>query len=186
MEQANYARQLTKGQDVKIVVEDYRKLQLKPFDRIVSIGMFEHVGPRNYRTFMKTCDRLLKPDGLVLLHCIGANKPARSNDPWMNRYIFPGAILPSVIGISKAFKGLFIMEDWHNFGPNYAKTLRAWWTNFNRAYPKLDQTKYDQRFYRMWKFYLQACAADFSVRGLQLWQVVLSKKQGEYDYLSLR
>jgi len=185
-EQARYARKLTKGQPVQIVVQDYRELKAKPFDRIVSIGMFEHVGPKNYRTFMQTCDRLLKTDGMMLLHTIGANKVSRANDPWIDKYIFPGGIIPSIRGIADAFSGIFIMEDWHNFGPHYAKTLRAWWKNFNKNYSKLDHEHYDERFYRMWQFYLLACAANFSVRGLQLWQVVLTKREAAIEYKSVR
>lgn len=185
-EQAKYARELVKGQKVKIVVEDYRKLQTKSFDRIVSVGMFEHVGPRNYKTFMQTCDRLLNSEGMVLLHTIGGNHEARVNDAWINRYIFPGAILPSVQGIAKAYTGIFVMEDWHNFGPDYAKTLRAWWKNFNKSYQKLDHQHYDERFYRMWEFYLKVCAANFATRGIQLWQIVLTKRAAQIEYKSLR
>jgi len=185
-EQAKFARQLTAKQPVEIIVQDYRELTAQPFDRIVSVGMFEHVGPRNYKTFMKTCDALLKPDGLMLLHTIGGNRPAHTNDPWIERYIFPGGMLPSIQEIAKATTGHFIMEDWHNFGTNYAKTLRAWWQNFDAAYPKLDHSHYDQRFYRMWKYYLLSCAANFSVRGMQLWQIVLSKPEAALEYKSVR
>lgn len=185
-EQASYARKFVKGQKVKIVVEDYRLLDEKPFDRIVSVGMFEHVGPRNYRTFMKACDRLLKPGGMLLLHTIGHNKTVRMGDPWINRYIFPGGVLPSIQGITDAFSGIFVMEDWHNFGTDYAKTLRAWWKNFDKSYKSLDQSHYDERFYRMWKFYIFSCAANFSTRGIQLWQVVLTKRSAEIEYKSVR
>ncbi|HUC96030.1 MAG TPA: cyclopropane fatty acyl phospholipid synthase [Candidatus Saccharimonadia bacterium] len=185
-EQASYARQLVKGQKVDILVKDYRQLKLKPFDRIVSIGMFEHVGPANYRVFMKTCEHLLKDDGILLLHTIGANSPSDGNDPWIDKYIFPGGVLPSIKGIADSFTGVFIMEDWHNFGPDYAKTLRAWWKNFNSGYKALDKDRYDERFYRMWKFYLLACAANFTTRGIQLWQIVLSKRAAELEYRSIR
>lgn len=185
-EQASYAKKLVEGQKVKILVKDYRELKEKPFDRIVSIGMFEHVGPSNYRVFMETCNRLLKDDGMMLLHTIGSNTPSKTNDPWIEKYIFPGGVLPSIKGIADAFERIFIMEDWHNFGTDYAKTLRAWWKNFNQSYRKLNHKKYDERFYRMWKFYLLACAANFSTRGIQLWQIVLSKKVAELEYNSIR
>ena len=185
-EQAAYARKLVSGQPVKIIVQDYRELKQKPFDRIVSIGMFEHVGPRNYATFMKTCERLLKPDGIMLLHTIGENKPHQVNDPWIERYIFPGGFLPAISDISKAITDLFIMEDWHNFGPDYGKTLRAWQRNFDKGYKTLDHRHYDQRFYRMWKFYLSITAAAFAVRNIQLWQVVLTKRVAEMEYKSIR
>lgn len=185
-EQANYAREQVKGMPIQILQKDYRQLKARPFDRIVSIGMFEHVGPQNHRTFMEVCDHLLKPEGLMLLHTIGSNHTARTGDPWMEHYIFPGGVLPSIEDINKATSGIYIMEDWHNFGPDYARTLRAWWKNFDKHYEQLDHQRYDERFYRMWKFYLQACAANFATRGIQLWQVVLSKRSAEWDYRSVR
>jgi cyclopropane-fatty-acyl-phospholipid synthase len=185
-EQARYAREATKGLPVKILVQDYREFSAKPFDRIASIGMFEHVGPHNYRKFMTTSERLLRDDGIMLLHTIGGNYTTIGGDPWIDRYIFPGGVIPSVAGIGKAIEKIFVMEDWHNFGPDYAKTLRAWWRNFEKSYPTLDQKHYDKRFYRMWKFYLLACAANFAIRNLQLWQIVLTKPGAHSGYRSVR
>jgi len=114
-EQVEYANKFYQGLDVKIELKDYRDLKEK-FDRIVSIGMFEHVGYRNYRTFMNVAHRCLKPDGLFLLHTIAGNHSVNSTDPWINRYIFPNSMLPSAKQITSAAEGLFMLEDWHSFG----------------------------------------------------------------------
>ena len=173
-EQAAFARENCAGLPVEIRLQDYRDLRGR-FDRIVSIGMFEHVGYKNYRTYFKKVAELLKEDGLFLLHTIGGNIPAIRTDPWIERYIFPNGMLPSAQQIARGYEGLFILEDWHNFGPDYDRTLMAWHENFNKAWPKL-QENYDERFRRMWNYYLTSCAAAFRARENQLWQVVLSKK----------
>lgn len=173
-EQAAFARQNTGSLPVDIRLQDYRKLQGK-FDRILSIGMFEHVGYKNYRIYMQTVRRLLEEKGLFLLHTIGGNVSSANIDPWIERYIFPNANLPSVNQISISFEGLFVMEDWHNFGPDYDKTLMQWFKRFDSRWPVL-RKKYDQRFYRMWKYYLLSCAGAFRARHTQLWQVVLSPR----------
>ncbi len=185
-EQAAYAKERTKGLPVEIILQDYRELKHAPFDRVLSIGMFEHVGKSNYRTFMQVNARLLKDDGIMLLHTIGRNHQTGKTDPWMERYIFPGVVLPAIEDIAAALTDIFIMEDLHNFGTDYAKTLRAWWHNFDKAYPKLDHTQYDERFYRMWQFYLLICAANFATRGLQLWQIVATKPKAGITYRSVR
>jgi cyclopropane-fatty-acyl-phospholipid synthase len=185
-EQVTYAKERTKGLPVKIMLQDYRELKHAPFDRVLSIGILEHVGQKNYRTFMEVNARHLKDDGLMLLHTIGRNHQVNKTDPWMERYIFPGVMLPAIQEIATAMTDIFIMEDFHNFGPDYAKTLRAWWHNFDKAYPKLDHTKYDERFYRMWQFYLLCCAANFATRGLQLWQIVATKPKAGITYRSVR
>lgn len=171
-EQAKLARQNTAGLPVEIRLQDYRKLQ-GSFDRILSIGMFEHVGYKNYRMYMETVRRLLKKTGLFLLHTIGGNQWSANIDPWIERYIFPNANIPSVSQIANAFEGLFVMEDWHNFGPDYDKTLMEWFKRFDSHWPTLKK-RYDQRFYRLWKYYLLSCAGAFRARHTQLWQVVLS------------
>lgn len=171
-EQASLARQNTEGLSVEIRLQDYRKLE-GSFDRILSIGMFEHVGYKNYRMYMQTVRRLLRKKGLFLLHTIGGNLWSANIDPWIERYIFPNANLPSISQISAAFEGLFVMEDWHNFGPDYDKTLMEWFKRFDSHWSSL-RKRYDQRFYRMWKYYLLSCAGAFRARHTQLWQVVLS------------
>ncbi len=183
-EQAKYAQEFCKGLPVKIVVQDYRDCN-QPFDRVVSIGMFEHVGYKNYREFMEVVNRCLKDDGLCLLHTIGGNITVTSGDPWIAKYIFPNSMLPSICQIANAFEGLFILEDWHNFSADYDKTLMAWHEKFTKSWEKL-QSKYDDRFYRMWNYYLLSCAALFRARQAQLWQLVLSKKGVPGGYNSIR
>ena len=191
-EQVDYANADCKGLNVKIKLMDYRDLagdmllaKEKHFDRIVSVGMFEHVCFKNYGTFMNTVHSLLKDNGLFLLHTIGANKSVIANDPWSEKYIFPNSHLPSIKQIGGAIEGLFIMEDWHNFGAHYDKTLMAWFENFDRNWEEL-KSNYDERFYRMWKYYLLSCAGSFRARNVQLWQVVLSKKGVAQGYQSIR
>jgi cyclopropane-fatty-acyl-phospholipid synthase len=172
-EQQAYAQQRCQGLPVTITLKDYREVSGE-YDRIVSVGMFEHVGRKNYKTFMQVHDRLLRNDGLVLLHTIGENVSTSTFDPWINKYIFPNGELPSLQQITAAAERLFVVEDVHNFGPDYYKTLRAWDENFCHHWQRIE-AKYDQRFYRMWRYYLNSCAAAFRVRSIQLWQIVLSK-----------
>ncbi|MBW3004813.1 cyclopropane fatty acyl phospholipid synthase [Candidatus Woesearchaeota archaeon] len=172
-EQVKLARKMCRGLPVEIRLQDYRKVN-ETFDRIVSVGMFEHVGYKNYRTYMKVVNRCLKPDGLFLLHTIGRNTASTTVDPWISKYIFPNSMLPSAKQITKASEGIFMLEDWHSFGPNYDKTLMAWHNNFVKNWHKLN---YDKRFYRMWKYYLLACAGSFRARSTQLWQIVFSKNR---------
>ncbi|HUD04187.1 MAG TPA: cyclopropane fatty acyl phospholipid synthase [Candidatus Paceibacterota bacterium] len=180
-EQAQFARKLCEGLPVEIRLIDYRAIDEK-FDHIVSLGMFEHVGVKNYRTYMKVAERCLKDNGLFLLHTIGYYRSARGGDPWLDKYIFPNGMLPSIAQIGKAIEKLFIIEDLHNFGAYYDLTLMAWSNNFNRAWPEL-KSRYSGRFYRMWNYYLLSCAGAFRAREMQLWQIVLSKKGviGGYD-----
>jgi len=183
-EQVKLARELCKDLPVEIRFQDYRDINQK-FDRIVSLGMFEHVGPKNYRKFMKVAHRCLKDDGLFLLHTLGSKVSNTYSSSWSNKYIFPGAVMPSIKQIGKAIENLFVMEDWHNFGQYYNKTVLAWWHNFNKNYKKL-KLKYDKRFYRMWKFYLLAGAGTARSRHSQVWQIVLSKKGIMGGYQSIR
>lgn len=183
--QAKYARKHCEGLPVEIRVQDYRDVH-EEFDRVVEIGMFEHVGEKNYRDFMKIVHRCLKKDGLFMLHTIGTDmSKTGSGDPWIEKYIFPGGHLPSIAQIAASIEGLFVMEDWHNFSADYDKTLMAWWANFNLAWPKLKDA-YPAPFYRMWKFYLLSCAGGFRARTIQLWQVVLSKEGVIGGYSSVR
>ncbi|MBS0055322.1 cyclopropane fatty acyl phospholipid synthase [Yersinia sp. Marseille-Q3913] len=171
-EQQKLAQERCAGLDVTILLQDYRDLN-EQFDRIVSVGMFEHVGPKNYRTYFDVVNRNLKPDGLFLLHTIGANRTDLSIDPWINKYIFPNGCLPSVKHIAQASEPYFIMEDWHNFGADYDRTLMAWYARFQAAWPTLAQN-YSSRFERMFSYYLNACAGAFRARDIQLWQVLFS------------
>lgn len=174
-EQAAYAKELCRGLPVTIKMLDYRKLDGK-FDRILSLGMFEHVGYKNYRIFMESVRRLLPEDGLALLHTIGNNHSNCTTDKWIDRYIFPNSMLPSAKQISAAVEGLFVIEDWHNMGADYDTTLMHWFKNFDQAWSELQGGKYDERFYRMWKYYLLSCAGSFRARKNQVWQLVFSPK----------
>ena len=183
-EQVEFARTLCKGLSVEIRLQDYRDVS-EQFDRVVSVGMIEHVGYKNYRTFMEMMHRCLNDGGLFLLHTIGSNQSRTSVDPWINRYIFPNGMLPSIKQIGNAIEGLFVMEDWHSFGADYDKTLIAWYRKFENSWGIL-KSNYDERFHRMWRYYLLSCAGSFRARKNQLWQVVLSKNGIPGGYQSFR
>ncbi len=172
-EQQKLAQQHCEGLDVTILLQDYRDLHAQ-FDRIVSVGMFEHVGPKNYATYFSVVDRNLHPDGIFLLHTIGSNRTDENVDPWINKYIFPNGCLPSVRHIAQASEPHFVMEDWHNFGADYDKTLMAWHQRFLAAWPEIAEN-YSERFKRMFTYYLNACAGAFRARDIQLWQIVFTR-----------
>ncbi|MFP1745902.1 cyclopropane fatty acyl phospholipid synthase [Lonsdalea quercina] len=171
-EQQRLAQERCRDLDVTILLEDYRDLD-RQFDRIVSVGMFEHVGPKNYDTYFRVVRKNLKPKGLFLLHTIGANKTDLSVDPWIDRYIFPNGCLPSAQHIAHASEPYMIMEDWHNFGADYDRTLITWHERFQQHWPAL-ASAYSARFQRMFSYYLNACAGAFRARNIQLWQVLFS------------
>ncbi len=171
-EQLCYARDFCRNLLVEFLDGDYREIR-GTFDKIVSVGMFEHVGSKNYRTFMQVVHDCLAGKGIFLLHTIGANESRSTCDPWITKYIFPNGMLPSMAQISRAAEGLFVIEDWHNLGPHYDKTLMAWHQRFQKAWPEL-QKKYDERFRRMWEYYLLSCAGAFRARAIQVWQIVLT------------
>jgi cyclopropane-fatty-acyl-phospholipid synthase len=172
--QAAAAAERCKGLPVTILLQDYRSLEGQ-FDRVYSIGMFEHVGLRNYRTYFSHVRRLMTEDGLFLLHTIGSNVSERSTDPWIERYIFPNSMLPSIAQIAKASEAYFVMEDWHSFGPDYDRTLMAWYERFRATWPEIADS-YGERFRRMWEFWLLSSAAAFRARRTQLWQILLSTR----------
>jgi cyclopropane-fatty-acyl-phospholipid synthase len=173
-EQAKYGQRLCDGLDVEIRLQDYRSLE-GTFDRVLSLGMFEHVGYKNYGVFMRFVRSHLVDDGLFLLHSIAGNRSGKKGDPWTDRYIFPNSMLPSGRQICAAIEGTFVIEDWHNFGADYDKTLMHWYQNFERDWPVL-KDRYDERFHRMWKYYLLSSAGAFRARKNQLWQIVLSPR----------
>lgn len=183
-EQKRLADELCKGLPIEIRLQDYREIN-EPFDHIVSLGMFEHVGYKNYNTYMEVAHRCLKENGLFLLHTIGTNVSSTHTNQWINQYIFPNGALPSIAQIGKACERRFVMEDWHNFGVYYDKTLMAWHANFNQHWPEL-KAKYSERFKRMWDYYLLSCAGAFRARDVQLWQIVLSKNGVPGGYISIR
>ena len=170
--QAALARERCKGLPVEIRVEDYRMTRER-FDRIVSVGMFEHVGVKNYKTYFRTAKRALALDGIFLLHTIVGEKSEIGFDPWYLKYIFPNTMLPSVCQITHAAEDLFVLENAENIGPHYANTLLAWKEKFNASWDEI-KSEYDDRFRRMWNYYLCCSAGTFSSRMNQVWQFVFT------------
>ncbi|UBM62409.1 cyclopropane fatty acyl phospholipid synthase [Candidatus Sulfidibacterium hydrothermale] len=171
--QIELGKVLCKGLPVELRFQDYREVTGQ-FDAVLSIGFFEHVGYKNYRTYMEVVNRCLKNDGISLIHTIGSNVSVTYVNEWTHKYIFPNGMIPSLAQIAKAAEGLFVVEDVHNFGPDYDKTLMAWYANFEKAWPQL-KDKYHERFYRMWRYFLLSSAGSFRSRFNQLWQVILTK-----------
>ena len=186
-EQVKFSREFCEGLPVRFEEKDYRQAAREPgeFDRVVAVGLCEHIGYKNYRAFLDLVYSKLRDGGLFLLHTIGGKTSLTSTDPWIDKYIFPNGMIPSTYQLGKAMEDTWVMEDWHNFGPDYDKTSMAWWKNFDANYCSLDKQRYDQRFYRMWKYYLMMSAAGFRSRRLQLWQIVLSKGHIE-NYIPVR
>ena len=170
--QWEHARKTWAEFKVDFHLQDYRDIA-GHYDAVYSIGMFEHVGYRNYRMFMDVVRRCLQPEGLFLLHTIGGSASVHAADPWVHRYIFPNGMMPSARQLTKAIEDRFVLEDWHNFGPDYDRTLMTWHKNFLTAWPEL-APRYGERFRRMWEYYLLASAATFRARRNHLWQVLLS------------
>ncbi|HUR30169.1 MAG TPA: cyclopropane fatty acyl phospholipid synthase [Saprospiraceae bacterium] len=183
-EQIKLAKELCEGLPVSILNMDYRDLNQK-FDCITCFGMFEHVGHKNHREYMEAVNRCLEEDGLFLLHTVGNPVTRTYPDPWLGKYIFPDYTVPSITHLGKATEGLFYMEDLHNFGLYYDKTLMAWHHNFSNSWEEL-KDKYDERFYRMWTYYLMACAGGFRAKRNFLWQIVFSKRTRKGEYQSVR
>ena len=173
-EQAELGRELCQGLPVELRLQDYRELD-ETFDHIVSLGMFEHVGHKNYRIYLEIAHRCLRDEGLFLLHTIGKPRSGTPTDPWIDRYIFPNGELPAMAQIAEAAEGLFLIEDVHNFGADYDTTLMAWHRNFEAAWPDFAE-RYGERFHRMWRYYLLSCAGAFRARNVQLWQIVFAKQ----------
>ncbi|MFA6995143.1 MAG: cyclopropane fatty acyl phospholipid synthase [Patescibacteria group bacterium] len=183
-EQVALGKKFCAGLDVNFILQDYRKID-GLYDHIVSVGMIEHVGYKNYRTYMEVAAKHLKDEGLFLLHTIGGNKSVKSTEPWIEKYIFTNSMLPSIKQLARAAEKIFVVEDLHNFGFYYDQTLMAWYRNFEKSWPTLKE-KYGERFYRLWKYYLLSCAGSFRARKNQLWQIVLSKKGVPGGYISVR
>jgi cyclopropane-fatty-acyl-phospholipid synthase len=178
VEQVNYGKEHCQGLPVEFFLCDYRDDQIynptgKKFDHVVSVGLCEHVGIKNYQQFINIAHRNIKEDGLFLLHTIGRNDTSYFVDPWITKYIFPNSILPSVKLLSSAIENQFILEDFHNIGADYDKTLMEWHKNFNLHWDSLN-SQYDEKFFRLWNYYLLSCAGAFRARSMQLWQMVLS------------
>jgi len=173
-EQVALGMELCRGLPVELRLQDYRDVDGK-YDAVISIGIMEHVGYKNYRTYMQVVNRCLKEDGIAFVHTIGGNVSYIAPDAWTNKYIFPNGMLPSIAQLGAAMEPDFIMEDWHNFGPYYDKTLLAWHANFEKAWPNLS-SRYGERFYRMWRYYLLSSAGGFRARYQQLWQIVFTRR----------
>jgi cyclopropane-fatty-acyl-phospholipid synthase len=177
-EQARYAQERYAGLPLEFRLQDYRELDEHTLggrvDRIVSVGMFEHVGHKNHRQYMEVAERCLGDDGLFLLHTIGKNERDSTPDRWIDKHIFPNGETPSIGQIGDAIDGLFIAEDVHNFGADYDRTLMAWHANFEAAWPRFAH-ELGETFHRKWRYYLLSCAGAFRARELQLWQWVLSR-----------
>jgi cyclopropane-fatty-acyl-phospholipid synthase len=184
-EQLELARERCHGLPVEIRLMDYRELSGR-FDKIVSVGMFEHVGLKNYDAYFGAAAKVLADHGLMLLHTIGSRASYRGTDPWVDKYIFPNGAIPSVRQLGAALEPWLVLEDWHCFGPDYDRTLQAWWANFEAAWPGLRGDRYDERFYRMWKYYLHLFMGYFRSRRGQLWQLVLSRPTRGAVYRSVR
>ena len=176
--QLEYAKKLCAGLDCTFKFGDYRHLpEIYPqtFDAITIIGVTEHIGYKNYKGLYKVMRDRLKPGGLVLQHTITHMKSCQYTDPFVERYIFPGGMVPSVEQLSTAMKSFFVLEDLHNFSADYDKTLCAWHENFKQARENIEQAGHlGKRFYRIWEYYLLSCAAMFRARQAQLMQLVLS------------
>jgi len=172
-EQIALGRELCAGLPVDLRLEDYRNAE-GTYDRVVSIGIMEHVGYKNYRTYMEVVDRCLTSDGMSLIHTIGGSTSEPTSDPWTQKYIFPNGHVPSVAHLARAMEGLFNFDDLHTFGPHYDPTLMAWYRNFTAAWPAL-RSKYGDRFHRIWTYYLLMSAAAFRARYLHLFQIVMTR-----------
>jgi cyclopropane-fatty-acyl-phospholipid synthase len=173
-EQVALGMELCRGLPVELRLQDYRDVEGK-YDAVISIGIMEHVGYKNYPTYMRVVHRCLKEDGMAFVHTIGGNVSVGSSNAWTNKYIFPNGMIPSIAQLGQAMERDFVMEDWHNFGPDYDKTLMAWHANFERAWPEL-RAAYGERFRRMWRYYLLTSAGAFRARHLQLWQIVFTRR----------
>lgn len=172
-EQVKWAQEKYAHLPIEIRHDDYRKAT-GIYDAVVSIGLMEHVGPKNYRGYMELVDRLLAPDGVGFIHTICGNRISAHIEPWFDKYIFPNAVLPHPGALVSAMAGKFVIEDMHNIGEHYDPTLMAWWRNFHAAWPRLEE-KYGPTFYRMWKYYLLGCAGGFRARETQLMQLVFTR-----------
>src|SRR5262249_9365337 len=161
----------------RFLLQDYRDVE-GPFDRIISVGMFEHVGVDFYETFFKHCAELLTDDGIMMLHSIGRSEGPDATNPWIAKYIFPGGYIPSLSEAMHAIErsGLLVC-DVEILRLHYAETLKAWRERFMARREEAVQL-YDERFARMWEFYLASSEMSFRKQNLMNFQIQLSKRQG--------
>ena len=162
--------------------QDYRQMT-GTYDRVASVGMFEHVGRKNYRAYMEVVARCLAADGLFLLHCFG--RPAAGVpplDPWLDRHVFPGGCLPTLDQVHAAADGVLEAVHQDEWGRHYDPTLLAWAGNFEREAERTGLKQRDGPTYRMWRYYLYTCAGAFRSGDVALWQVVFRKRRGPVVY----
>jgi cyclopropane-fatty-acyl-phospholipid synthase len=160
----------------RFALQDYRDVEGQ-FDRIVSVGMFEHIGPRFFQTFFESCHRLLQENGVMLLHTIGCSDGPNHPNPWLNRYIFPGGYLPSLSEILPAVeKAGLIVTDVEVLRLHYARTLEAWRERFMKRRAEA-AALYDERFCRMWEFYLAMSQAAFEYQDVAVFQLQIARRQ---------
>jgi len=186
--QARYAAERFGGDWCRFVQTDYRDFdprQFGGFTKVVSVGMFEHVGVMNYPAFFSLCRKAAGPEGLILLHTFG--RTTRCDfDLWTDRYIFPNSYLPTIQDIGRATGESMVMEDWHNFGADYDRTLMAWLDRLD-VWAATEACSLSNEQLRMWRYYLATYAACFRVRNhIQLWQIVLSPSGVPGGYRSIR
>ncbi|HMC95953.1 MAG TPA: cyclopropane fatty acyl phospholipid synthase [Polyangia bacterium] len=169
-EQVAWVKEHHAALPIEIRLDDYRNAT-GTYDAVVSIGLLEHVGPKNHRGYMELCARRVAPGGIIFMHTIGGNQVRAQIDPWFHKYIFPNAVIPTLGQLTTAMEKILVAEDVQNIGPHYDRTLMAWWENFDAAWPDL-RARYGDTFYRQWKFYLLSSAAAFRARYLNLYQIV--------------
>jgi len=171
------ARAAEKNLTAKFFLEDYRDVP-GPFDRIVSVGMFEHVGVDFYETYFRRCAELLTDDGVMLLHSIGRSEGPDATNPWIAKYIFPGGYIPALSEVMPAIEraGLLVC-DTEILRLHYAETLKAWRQRFMARREEAVQF-YDERFARMWEFYLACSEMSFRKQNMMNFQIQLTKRQG--------
>lgn len=170
-ERVNAGRELCKGLPVALRVQDHAEVRGR-FDRVVSLGLAEEVGPAGCGGLMAAAARCLKPDGVALIQAAARNAPASRRDPWLERCGFAGGAAPSLSRLVQAMEGRFVVEDVHNLGPHYDRTLMAWHENLERRWHRC---RGDERLYRTLKFSLLASAGAFRARRSQLFQILMSR-----------
>jgi cyclopropane-fatty-acyl-phospholipid synthase len=172
-QQFHYAQKYCQNLNVEIRYADYRDVT-ETYDRIVSLGTFKHIGVLNYRNHMQIVHDHLTREGIFLLHTVGTNLSKSIDNLWITKYMYPDSVMPSISQIGKSIEDLLVMENWHNAGSDFDKTFMAWHKNFNANWDAI-KVYYDDRFFRMWNYYLLSCAGGFRARVVQMWQIVFSR-----------
>lgn len=184
------ARKRGLGDRLRFDLQDYRTLKSQPFDRLVSVGMFEHVGPTHYRHYFRKVHELMQDDGVMILHSIGQPYPALYNNPFFEKYIFPGGYIPSLAEVLPAIeKSGLLVADCEILPMHYAHTLRHWRNRFMARREEAARL-YDERFVRMWEFYLAGSEMAFTHEDFFIFQLQITKKRmsvpDNRDYIAAR